>query len=141
MRTNIKEIQGNWDLGYTLDKHILSSTPLGENEYGHMQFDTIRSDVGEAVYRLKYKGDLTQASALAKAINNNLMPLFGKVDVIIPMAASTQRAVQPVPEVVAHLSGLSGIDWYSKWLCKAPGGISLKDLQGREAREEALGNR
>lgn len=81
---------------------------MGENEQGYMQFHTVRSEVGEAVYRLKYKSDLAQAPALAQAIYANFIPLFDKVDVIILMAASTQRAVQPAPALVAHLAQLTG---------------------------------
>jgi hypothetical protein len=62
MKTVVKTITGNWDLGFTLDKHMLSSTPLGEDQYGHMKFDNKRSEVGEGVYQLKCKGDITQAS-------------------------------------------------------------------------------
>jgi len=43
MDVNIREITGNWDQGYVLHKHVLSSIYLGENEYGHPQFDTTRS--------------------------------------------------------------------------------------------------
>src|SRR5229473_6598327 len=35
-----RKIQGRWRDGYALDLHTLSSTPIGYNEYGHMQFDT-----------------------------------------------------------------------------------------------------
>lgn len=27
---------GNWDEGYALDKHIISSIPIGEDVYGHI---------------------------------------------------------------------------------------------------------
>jgi hypothetical protein len=39
MQINIQQIHGIWDLGYSLDKHTISSTPIGSNEWGHMQFD------------------------------------------------------------------------------------------------------
>lgn len=138
MKTVIKEITGNWKLGYTLDKHIVSSTPIGENQYGHMQFDTVRTEVGESVYRLKNKNDHSQAPLLAKAIYENVFPKFDRVHVIIPMAASTVRNLQPVQLVAAHLAPLTGLQWYDKWLVKTPGGTSLKDVQGREARVSAI---
>ena len=49
MEVNVKEIYGEWDLGYSLDKHTVSSTPVGYNEFGHMQYDTTRSEAGEAL--------------------------------------------------------------------------------------------
>ncbi|WP_454743956.1 hypothetical protein [Cupriavidus necator] len=53
MKTNLKQIFGNWDLGYALDKHTLRSTYIGDNEYGHPQFNTERSEPGEALFQLK----------------------------------------------------------------------------------------
>jgi len=44
MDVDIKRIDGVWTLGYSLDKHTISSTPIGYNEYGHMQFDTVRPE-------------------------------------------------------------------------------------------------
>ena len=55
MKVNVQAIHGNWDLGYTLDKHMLSSTYLGDNEQGHPQFDSVRTEVGEALFQLKYR--------------------------------------------------------------------------------------
>lgn len=37
-----QEIEGNWQSGVALDLHTTSSTPVGYNEAGHMQFDTVR---------------------------------------------------------------------------------------------------
>ena len=56
MAINPMEIKGNWDKGFVLDFHVLSSTPIGENIYGHMEFDTVRTELGELVYQLKYRG-------------------------------------------------------------------------------------
>jgi predicted amidophosphoribosyltransferase len=140
MKTEVKQIIGNWDLGFTLDKHMVSSTPLGEDQYGHMQFDNKRSEVGEAVYQLKYKGDTTQAKALASAIYKTVYPKFDNVDVIVPMAASTTRQVQPVHLIAQQLATLTGKPWYDSWLMKS-GGKSLKDVQGRDERIAALEGR
>jgi hypothetical protein len=54
---NPKPITGNWTEGFALDFHTLSSEYIGDDEYGHPQFDTKRSDVGELLYRLKYGKD------------------------------------------------------------------------------------
>ncbi len=39
--------------------HTISSTFLGYNEYGHAQYDTTRSTLGELLYQLKYRGKNT----------------------------------------------------------------------------------
>ena len=41
-----RQIIGKWREGYALDVHTISSTPIGHNEFGHMQFETIRSRLG-----------------------------------------------------------------------------------------------
>jgi len=53
MDVNVKNITGNWKAGVALDKHTIKSVPTGPNEYGHMQFDTTRTQVGEALFQLK----------------------------------------------------------------------------------------
>jgi len=63
-----KEIKGTWDQGYVLDVHTISSTMIGHNEFGHPEFDTVRSQMGELVYRLKYKGDKAAVSAILDAV-------------------------------------------------------------------------
>lgn len=46
-----------WIEGYAFSVHTIYSIYVGENEYGHPQFDTKRSPMGELVHRLKYKQD------------------------------------------------------------------------------------
>ena len=65
MDVNIKQIEGMWTLGYSLDKHTLTSTPIGPNEYGRMQFDTVRPAAGEALFQLKYRSDYSQVLLIA----------------------------------------------------------------------------
>ena len=57
MQLNARPVRGTWDDGRTLDLHIRSSDFVGYNEYGHAQFESTRTELGELLYRLKYKGD------------------------------------------------------------------------------------
>jgi competence protein ComFC len=52
-----RQLFGKWKAGYALDVHTLSSVPIGSDEFGHMQFETTRSEIGELLYRLKYRSD------------------------------------------------------------------------------------
>lgn len=140
MQTNIKKINGNWDKGYALDKHVLSSRYLGDNEYGHPQFDTTRSEVGEALYQLKYKKDTTQALPLAKEIATKIYPHLKDIGLIIPAPASKSRAIQPVSLIANHLAKIVGINSFDNILKKAPGKIQLKNIQAREEKVAALEN-
>ena len=57
MEISPRQIKGKWTCGYSLDYHTISSEYIGDDEYGHPQFETKRSDMGELLYRLKYKSD------------------------------------------------------------------------------------
>jgi len=35
MKSAVRKIEGNWDLGYVLDKHVLSSIYTGDNAQGY----------------------------------------------------------------------------------------------------------
>ena len=94
MKNSIRKIEGNWDFGYVLDKHVLSSSYIGDNAQGHPQFDTTRTEVGEALYQLKYKHDWNQAPLLATEMAIHICPLFKDVQLLIPMPASNPRALK-----------------------------------------------
>lgn len=85
MKTSIKQLPGRWDLGYALDKHTLSSVFIGTDGAGHSQFQTQRSEAGEALYQLKYCNDWSQVENLAEALVSNLFPKYMSVGLIIPM--------------------------------------------------------
>ncbi|MFZ1887042.1 MAG: hypothetical protein WAU33_03360 [Candidatus Binataceae bacterium] len=63
-----RKIPGRWRDGYALDLHTLSSTPIGYNEFGHMQFDTKRSEVGELLYQLKFNRDETVVPEITESL-------------------------------------------------------------------------
>ncbi len=91
-----QKIEGNWHLGIALDFHTTSSTPIGHNEHGHMQFDTLRPEIAELLYQLKYKHKQAAAQGIIEAAAAYLFPHREKFDLIIPVPPSTARPVQPV---------------------------------------------
>lgn len=50
MNINLKQLVGNWDKGFALDKHVVSSIFIGYNEAGYPQYETLRTEVGEALF-------------------------------------------------------------------------------------------
>lgn len=141
MNVNLKAICGNWDEGYVLDKHTLSSKYIGDNEHGHPQFETKRSEVGEALYQLKYRGDKAQAMPLATQVAKSIVPKLGKVGLIVPMPASNARAWQPVNEVAKELSKLIDAPVFDNIIVKAAADAEakqLKDMAAKEEKEAAL---
>jgi competence protein ComFC len=95
--------------GVALDFHTTSSTPVGYNEYGHMQFDTVRPEIAELLYRLKYRGDQSAAQSIIDTAAGFLNPHRSKFDLIIPAPPSTQRAIQPVLVLAAGIGGAVGL--------------------------------
>ncbi|WP_284461750.1 hypothetical protein [Chryseobacterium sp.] len=139
MKVNVKELKGNWDLGYALDKHILKSTFLGYDPvFGHPQFDNQRTEAGEALYQLKYRQDFSKSKEISEAIQQYIFPLFTDVDFIIPMPFSKEREVQPVYVLTKDLSALIDLPHTFKMLGKKDTNISLKDLNTREEKQLAL---
>ena len=61
-----------------------------------MQFETIRSEIGELLYKLKNKGDQSVVPEIVAAAVEALKPSLSKFDVVVPVPPSTQRTVQPV---------------------------------------------
>lgn len=120
MKNNIHPLHGNWDAGYALDKHKISSTYIGDNEHGYPQFDTLRTEVGEALFRLKYRGDFSKADPLAAEIEKHLVPKFEKIGFIVPMPPTRVRPKQPVIEIAKALSKRLGFPAFENLLVKLP---------------------
>jgi len=140
LKVALRQIRGPWDEGWVLDKHSVSSVYEGENQYGHPQFKTTRTEVGEATYQLKYRGGWERAKPLAQAIADNIYPKLYQVGFIVPMPASTRRARQPVTEVAKELGLLVKIPVFGNLLLKAKNGKSLKDLNTKDEKIEVIGN-
>lgn len=144
MEVQIKEIVGNWEAGYVLHKHVLSSTFLGNNEFGHPQFDTKRSEVGEALFQLKYRDDKSKAAALAAELASSVIPRFEKIGMIIPMPASINRPWQPVDEIAKELGKIIKVPVFDEIIVKGPaedGAKQLKDITNKEEKVAALTGR
>jgi len=140
LKVSLRKIMGLWDEGWVLDKYSVRSVYIGDDEYGHPQFDTTRTEVGEATFLLKYRYDRTQAKPLAQTIVENIYPKFSEVDFIVPMPASTSRPRQPVVEVAKELGLLVGKPMFSDTLRKSRNGKSLKDLCTKDEKIEAIGS-
>ena len=138
MDVNIKQLQGTWDLGYCLDKHTTSSTPIGHNASGYMQFDTIRPEAGEALFQLKYRSDFSQVSLIAQQLTTSFGEAFSSAGFIIPMPPSKVRSRQPVTEIAKEFARLKGIPCYENILVKTGATPPMKDIATREEKVSTL---
>lgn len=140
MQVNIMKLNGNWDLGYSLDKHIISSVPIGENQFGHMMFDTQRTEIGESLFQLKYRNDYNQIKIIAEQMFLSLPSLFPHIDLVIPMPPSTLRSKQPVTEIAKEFSKLINKTFENNLLTKNSTTIPMKDITNRDEKVETLMN-
>lgn len=138
LKISIREISGNWHSGLVLDKHTISSTFTGYSESGRKQFDTLRTEVGEATFRLKYRSDWSQVPTLAQTLANLACPRFETIGFVVPMPASNHRDRQPVNEVTRALAKMIGAPVFENLLLKTHNGQSLKDLQTKDEKIAAL---
>lgn len=108
-KINPQKIAGKWQSGIALDVHTLSSTYLGVNEHGHEVYDTTRSELGELLYRLKYKSDTAAANDIVTTAAEYLKPHLSKFDVIVPVPPSGARPVQPVITLAKGIGKALGV--------------------------------
>lgn len=91
-------IRGAWLDGYALDYHTLSSTYVGDNEFGHPVFATQRTPLGELLFRLKSRSDQSVVDEIAEAVAHFVeVGWKPMVTMIVPVPPSnTARKAQPV---------------------------------------------
>jgi predicted amidophosphoribosyltransferase len=99
-------VHGSWDDGRTLDLHVSSSEFLGYDDRGHPQFETTRTELGELLYRLKYKGDHSTIAPIAEATCDFVRQWNPRIDLIVPVPPSKTRPVQPLFQIADALGRL-----------------------------------
>jgi predicted amidophosphoribosyltransferase len=140
MNVNIKQLQGSWTLGYSLDKHTISSTPTGENSFGYMQFDTVRGEAGESLFQLKNRSDFTQVPLIAQQLMASFNNVFSTAELIVPMPSSKVRDRQPVVEIAKEFANLKGIPCYENLLVKTRVTPAMKDIDSKKEKISILTN-
>ncbi|HME57996.1 MAG TPA: hypothetical protein VKF63_06645 [Terracidiphilus sp.] len=135
-----RKIKGKWEDGYALDFHTLSSRFVGYNGYGHPEFDTTRSELGELLYKLKYHADTEAVESLAATVVDFLRKQWTiEIDLIVPVPPSdTSRKRQPVLEVAQAISDRNGIALCSSCIQKVKQTPQLKNIYDYEERVSVL---
>jgi len=131
------KISGNWKKGLAFDVHTLDSTYLGVDEHGHNQWENTRSDMGELIYKLKYRGDRSSIPTIVGMLDK--IKGIESVDCIIPIPPTKpNRRVQPVLEIARALGQRRGVDVIEDALLKVPGGPQLKNVDDPDERRALL---
>jgi predicted amidophosphoribosyltransferase len=99
------KIPGRWKEGFALDYHTISSEYLGDDEFGHPIYDTKRTEIGELLYRLKYKSDNSVISEMVDILEGFLNSWKPPIEFIIPVPPTRMdRILQPVFVLAEELS-------------------------------------
>lgn len=130
-------LNGNWKEGYAIDLHTLSSTYLGENEYGREQFYNEYSSIGQLLHDFKYNGDTTALSGIMDIVNPFLdtWNIRAKVGLVVAVPSSnTCRPYQPVFEIVRCIAEYLCVPYMNNKLWKT----SRNQMKGIAQGERSL---
>jgi predicted amidophosphoribosyltransferase len=109
VKINPIKIEGHWLSGIALDLQTTSSTPIGYNEFGHMQFDTKRPEIAELLFRLKNRSDKDAAGPIIETAASFLSGHRDKFDCIVPVPPSHERVLQPVTVLAEGIGKALGV--------------------------------
>lgn len=132
------EITGGWDLGYVLDWHVESSEYLGHDQFGNPRFDTKRTEIGEALFQLKYRQDQTRIEPLAETMAINLGFVFQTASFIIPIPPSKHRTFQPAIELAKKVSEKMKLPFFENILMKKGTTPQMKNIVTTKERIDVL---
>ena len=137
-KTNPRKIDGPWADGRVLDLHSTGSEFLGYDEYGHEQFDTRRTEVGDLLYRLKYRNDPSALEEIGIVAEKFIRSWRIKFDVIVPAPPTRTRRVQPLHEIADELARRFNVPVVKAVSKKAAGAAELKNLREFHERQSVL---
>ncbi len=119
-------IDGPWIEGFVLDRHVISSRPIGYVGE-HMQFETTRSTLGELVYQLKYRnGPLTDIVETAVAFVTERWN--GVIDCVVPPPPSLHRTKQPAVLIASGVAAILGVPSLAAATVKASATSQMKNV-------------
>jgi len=128
-------IEGNWKIGWALDIHTVKSIPLGDGK-----FDTTHTEIGKALYELKYHKNYNQIERLANEVIKFLRTrkVLPYLSVIIPVPPSKERNVQPVIAIAEIVSKELNIPIDPNYIIKNKNTSELKSIEDPAEREKIL---
>lgn len=135
-------VHGAWKLGWTLDRHSISSQFVGCNEHGHEVWDTVRTELGELLFRVKYRSDESAAAPIAETIDSFLggkPKLRSRIQMVIPVPPSNvSREKQPVEAIARALCSRLQVPLAVDAVRKSKATPQLKNVTDYEERVEML---
>lgn len=133
---SIQNLKGKWKVGWAIDLHTVSSTPIDDNH-----FDTVRTEIGELLYQLKYCKDVSKIQLLADIVVDFLKTrlVTPYLSAIIPIPPSDiTRTSQPVYEIAKVVGEKLKLKVDYDYLLKIRPTSQLKSIDDPEERRKIL---
>jgi len=132
-------LTGPWDEGFALDVHTTDSVYIGDDSYGHPQYQTTRSEIGELIFRLKYRGEEASIAPLCDAAYGLVKSRAWQVDMIIGVPPSRPgRRIQPVLLLADAMGNALGVEVCKDCIKKVKSTAELKTVYEYQKRLELL---
>jgi predicted amidophosphoribosyltransferase len=132
MKINPTNISRSFWQGVALDYHTISSKV---NLIG--QFETTRTELGEALYQLKYKFDRSKIPILAQVVSEYIRKsrIYHELKAIIPVPPSNfDRPFQPVLELTKSIAEKIALPSPENYLLKIKETQALKEIEDNDQR-------
>lgn len=126
---NPKKISGAWRQGFALDWHTLSSQMVGHDQFGNPVYDTQRTEIGELLFRLKYRGFQGAVAQIGDAAERFMRSWAPRIDLLVPVPPSSEKRVrQPVIVLARELSQRLQIELCEGCVRKVKSTAELKNV-------------
>ena len=137
--TSPRKLSGKWTEGYALDLHTTSSTYIGDNEYGHPQFDTQRSEIGDLLYLLKYRQDHSVIASIVETVVDFVGKQAWTFELVVPVPPSNiGRTSQPVIDLSKAIATQLKVGFCPDCIVKVKDTPALKNIYQLEQRAALL---
>jgi predicted amidophosphoribosyltransferase len=136
MSINPIKLIGPWDEGFALDVHTISSTYLGDDVYGHPEFENEYSEMGHLLHLFKYKNvhsGLFDIIELVKPFISSWQSVQ-EVSFVLPVPSSKPRIYQPAQEIASEIASLLKVG-YSDEILQKMSSIESKGLSSSEKQQ------
>jgi competence protein ComFC len=131
-------VRGPWKAGIILDWHTVASQVVGEDEFGHRIFETRGSELGELLYRFKYRNDRAALPKMLRLCNDYLLRhASGRFEIVLPVPPSNSARI--VTRCIAQgiAAGL-GLSYSDTALTKIRNTSALKSVADPATRKDLL---
>ncbi len=147
------ELHGNWEWGVALDLHTKASFPIFDEENRIVGWNTIRTEIGEQLYKLKYVDEpiaqkKRRAEGLAREMADAIFWLWDSLSTqveidknewrLLSVPPSKKRSFQPVEEIKSALMDIIGLS--SSIFIRKKDYKELKNIDDEQERIQALWN-